>query len=268
MLSTESRWTSSPQILVGRLDYADVMATCFCGCEREIEGIRRRAGNELASQMLQDLTVMQGALERTEAGSRTAQTQAMVDEGEVLVAATRRYLHGEVERGELDRGRVKTWAKEARALAKTLVEDAVGPAWEPHDHRTNHLAQSGQRATGVITDVRRKGWGNDQVASLQMWVSARTADGTEVGLTRQLSISAVKAPRIGEAVEVSYDPDDPNRFVYRPIVDFPAVGSPVSSAASPPGDRASQLRELADLFEQGLLTRDEFDAEKARLLAE
>jgi hypothetical protein len=75
-------------------------------------------------------------------------------------------------------------------------------------------------------------------------------------LTRTLSIPVVKAPRVGDRVEVAYDTSDANRFVYRPRLDLPTE------------DRAGQLRELGDLLEKGLLTREEFDAEKARLLAQ
>ena len=34
----------------------------------------------------------------------------------------------------------------------------------------------------------------------------------------------------------------------------------------PPADLVTQLRELADLKDQGILTQQEFDAQKARLL--
>jgi hypothetical protein len=203
------------------------MATCFCGCGREIEGIRRRANNAVSTHMSRDLTVLQGALERDDAGQKTAETRAVADEGVLLLGAIKRYLHGEVERDQLNRGRIKSWAKEARSLAKELLESGPGPVWEPHDHRTNHLAQAGERARGVITDVRRNGWGNDQVANLAVSVLARTSDGTEIELERTLSISVVKAPRVGDAVEVAFEPGDPTRFVYRPLVELPGTGSSV-----------------------------------------
>jgi hypothetical protein len=267
ILPREWRQPSPPLTLVGSREYCVAMATCFCGCGREIEGIRRRANNEMSTHMSRDLVVLQGALERGDAGQKTDETRAITDEGVLLLGAIKRYLHGDVERDQLNRRKIKSWAKQARSLAKELLESGTGPAWEPDDHRTNHLAQAGERATGVITDVRRKGWGNDQVASLAMTVLARTGDGTEIQFTRTLSISVVKAPRVGDAVEVAYDPADPTRFVYRPLVEMPGADSS-ASPTEPSTDRIGKLRELADLREQGLLTQAEFDAEKARLLAE
>jgi hypothetical protein len=217
--------------------------------------------------MVEHLMVMRGALERGEAGSSTAETRAMADEGARHVGQVQRFLHGEITRDQLDRGTIKKWNKQASRLADELVKNSTGPAWEPNDNLANHLVHAGERATGVITGVRRNGWGNDRVADLAMSVSARTSNGTEIELERTLSISVVKAPRVGDSVEVAYDPDDPTRFVYRPLVEMPGAGASAPSADSST-DRIGRLRELAELLEQGLLTRDEFDAEKARLLAE
>jgi hypothetical protein len=41
---------------------------------------------------------------------------------------------------------------------------------------------------------------------------------------------------------------------------------PMPEPPPPPADLVTQLRELADLKDQGILTRQEFDAQKARLL--
>jgi hypothetical protein len=41
---------------------------------------------------------------------------------------------------------------------------------------------------------------------------------------------------------------------------------PPPAPAAPPADLVTQLRQLADLKDQGILTQQEFDAQKARLL--
>ena len=43
--------------------------------------------------------------------------------------------------------------------------------------------------------------------------------------------------------------------------------APAAPAAAPPVDRITALQELAELKTQGVLTEDEFAAEKARILA-
>ena len=127
---------------------AGMATTCFCGCGREIEGLCPRANNEAAEQMSRHLAVMRGALERGETGDRAADTTAMVDEGTVLVAEIRRYLHGEISRDDLDRAASKDWLRKGAKLADALVASASGPRWFRDDPTTAHLAQSGQRATG------------------------------------------------------------------------------------------------------------------------
>jgi Protein of unknown function (DUF3592) len=194
--------------------------TCCCGCGRPIDGIRERANNEAAQQMSQHLAVMRGALDRGEAGDRTAETQAMVDEGAALVAGITRYLHGEMARDDLDKKANKEWLRTGAKLADALVSSASGPAWMPDDRSTTHLAHAGQRANGVVVDVKRAGMGNERVADLAIRVKVRSVDGGEMEITRSLSIAVVQAPRVGDRVEVAYDDADPNRFVYRPRVDL------------------------------------------------
>jgi hypothetical protein len=46
-----------------------------------------------------------------------------------------------------------------------------------------------------------------------------------------------------------------------------ASPTPVVSAAAPPPDRFEQLRKLGELRATGVLTQEEFEHEKARLLA-
>ena len=194
---------------------------CYCGCGREIEGIRARANNEACEQISRHVAVMQGALERGDAGDRTAEVQAMADEGTALVAQTTRYLHGEVGRDDLDKAATKDWLKRGSKLADTLVTSASGLPWVPDDTATAHLAQSGTRGAGVVVDVRKDGMGNERVADLAITVSVRAADGTTTELTRSLSVPVVSAPRVGDRVEVAYDPLAPQRFLYRPDVTLP-----------------------------------------------
>lgn len=168
--------------------------------------------------MARDLAVMRGALERDDAGTRTEEVRAMVDQGTVLVAALTRYLHGEIDREDLDVGSNKAWLRAGGKLADALVASTAGPAWISDDARMDHLVQSGTRADGVVVDVQRAGTSNERVAGLAVTVAVRAPDGTALQLSRRLSVAVVLAPRVGDRVEVAYDPDAPDRFVYRPLV--------------------------------------------------
>jgi len=46
-----------------------------------------------------------------------------------------------------------------------------------------------------------------------------------------------------------------------------AAPAPVPAAAAPPKDTVTQLKELAELKDQGILTDQEFQAQKAKILA-
>lgn len=169
--------------------------------------------------MSDDLAVLHGALDKGEVGERAAEVTALATQGDDLLASITRYLHDEVERSALDKAAITGWLGKAGKMCDSLVEGSSGPAWEPDDPSTAHLAQSGVRATGVVTDVSRDGWGNERVASLKMSVSVQPVGGSTFDASRALSIAVVKAPRVGDHVEVSYDPTNPNRFVYRPALD-------------------------------------------------
>ncbi len=183
--------------------------------------MRPRANNAAAAEMVRHRDVLRGALDRGEAGDRTAEVEALADEGTALIDAIRRYLHGEISRDDLDRRATKEWLDRGRKVAEQLVSSASGAPWLPDDPRTAHLAQAGRRVRGVITDVRRAGLGNERVADLAMSVKVREPDGAETVLTRDLSIAVIRAPRVGDQVEVAYDEAEPDRFVYRPLAELP-----------------------------------------------
>ena len=46
----------------------------------------------------------------------------------------------------------------------------------------------------------------------------------------------------------------------------PAYAAPAPAAAAPPADPIQRLKDLADLKQQGILTDEEFAAEKAKIL--
>ena len=113
--------------------------------------------------MSQHLAVMRGALDRDEAGDRTAETHDMVDEGTTLVASISAATSTRRSRVTTSTPRAnKQWLRKGAKLADALVSSASGLPWEPDDTSTAHLGQSGQRVTGVVIDVQRDGMGNER----------------------------------------------------------------------------------------------------------
>jgi hypothetical protein len=96
----------------------------------------------------------------------------------------------------------------------------------------------------------------------------------------------VQIPRQGDRYPVWYDPQDTIKWAYATIADdtgretvrqqfgevaetFVGMGAPAAPApAAQAGaqDTVEQLKQLADLHAQGLLTDDEFADQKAKLL--
>jgi Short C-terminal domain len=58
-----------------------------------------------------------------------------------------------------------------------------------------------------------------------------------------------------------------NRWAEQDSQEAPPQPAPAPVAAEPAEDRVQQLKDLADLKDQGVLTEEEFASEKARILA-
>ena len=76
-------------------------STCFCGCGREIKGIRPTANNVVAGEMSDDLAVLRGALDKGEAGAHADRATALVAEGTNHLELITKYLHDEIKRSDL-----------------------------------------------------------------------------------------------------------------------------------------------------------------------
>jgi hypothetical protein len=96
-------------------------------------------------------------------------------------------------------------------------------------------------------------------------------------------VSRVEIPRQGDRYPVWYDAQDTSTWAYATIADetgrdtvrqmfgdvadtFVGMGTPAAPAGGGGQDVAAQLTQLADLKNQGLLTDEEFEAQKAKLL--
>lgn len=214
--------------------------------------MRRKAANLTGADMAEQLSVIAAAEARTTTGDLAAEARSMVEEGRSLLASVAALAHEEISRRDFDKKAVLDWVARARKLRPALAASEPGPAWKPDEPSTEVIAATGVRASGVVVGVASDGWGNDRVADLKVVVRLDDTAGTT--LERSLSVLAREAPREGDRVEVAYDVADTSRFVFR-------------AAITPPSeDRVKGLAELERLYDRGLLTREEFDAEKARLL--
>src|SRR4051794_22045383 len=67
--------------------------------------------------------------------------------------------------------------------------------------------------------------------------------------------------------EAAQAPPQQQQYYQEPAPQQYAPAPPPAAPAAPPPDRVGQLKTLADLKAQGILTDGEFEAEKAKVLA-
>ena len=240
------------------------MAECFCGCGMDVPFGRRRVANMIGDKCAEHLAVVSGALERGTDPEHSAQLSDLASRGQPILDAVREVVHGTRDRRDFDKDASRAWMKEAievrERLAKAAIaEDYVG--WDALEQSA--LVATGSRAPGVLTDVRDTGTTINENPRVEVRLRVEPPGEEPFELARKLMVSRVRVPRIGERVEVLYDPDDHERFTFR-VAD---LTDDVVTAAQPAGDPTIEaLERLARLREQGVLSPEEFDAEKRRVL--
>ncbi len=149
------------------------------------------------------------------------------------------------------------------------------------------LMASGSKGVGTVVSVRDTGMTvNDNPRVEMVFRVEPLGGGATMDLTKKTTVSRVEIPRQGDRYPVWYDPTDTSTWSYATVTDesgreslrqmfgdvantFTGVGgAPAAPAAVSGGgqDVAAQLTQLADLKTQGLLTDEEFEAQKAKLL--
>jgi Short C-terminal domain len=148
------------------------------------------------------------------------------------------------------------------------------------------LFETGQRGAGTVISVQDTGMTVNDNPRVKMVFRVEPLDGSpSFDATKTTTVSRVEIPRQGDRYPVWYDAQDPsNTWAYATITDdngratmrqlfgdvaesFVGMNAPAAPAAQMGAqDTVEQLKTLADLHTQGLLTDEEFAAQKAKLL--
>jgi hypothetical protein len=150
--------------------------------------------------------------------------------------------------------------------------------------QAEELMATGSRGAGTVVMVQDTGMTVNDNPRIKMTFRVEPLDGTPAFDT---TVSRVQIPRQGDRYPVWYDPQDTSKWMYATIADdsgretmrqlfgdvantFVGMGGPDAPVAAAPAgsgqDTVEALKQLADLHQQGLLTDDEFNAQKAKLL--
>jgi hypothetical protein len=154
--------------------------------------------------------------------------------------------------------------------------------------KAEELMTTGSRGAGTVVMVQDTGMTVNDNPRIKMTFRVEPLDGSPAfDTTKTTTVSRVQIPRQGDRYPVWYDPQDTSKWMYATIADesgretmrqlfgdvagtFVGMNAPdAPMAAAPQGqamDTVEQLKQLADLHQQGLLTDDEFNAQKAKLL--
>ena len=150
--------------------------------------------------------------------------------------------------------------------------------------KAQELFDTGSKGVGTVLQVQDTGMTVNDNPRVEMVFRVEPLDGgPTMDLTKKTTVSRVEIPRQGDRYPVWYDPQDPaGTWAYATIADeegratmrqlfgevaetFVGMGAP--AAAAPQGqDTVEQIKQLADLHAQGILSDEEFAAQKAKLL--
>jgi hypothetical protein len=154
--------------------------------------------------------------------------------------------------------------------------------------KAEELMATGSRGAGTVVMVQDTGMTVNDNPRIKMTFRVEPLDGSPAfDTTKTTTVSRVQIPRQGDRYPVWYDPQDTSSWMYATIADesgretmrqlfgdvsstfvgMSAPDAPVAAAGQPQvQDTVEQLKQLADLHQQGLLTDDEFNSQKAKLL--
>jgi Short C-terminal domain len=229
---------------------------CFCGCGLDVPFGRRRAANAVGAQFDEQLRVLRGALER---GADPALAEHVAG-GEALRDSLRDVVHGTIDRGDYDKSASRAWMKRALEVRTRLADEVAGQdyaGWNTLEQ--SELVHAGSLAPGVVIEVKDTGTTVNNQPRVRVRLRVQPEGEPPFEVERKLLVSRLAIPRAGERVEVAYDPDDRDRFTFRTA----DLADDVAGAPS----RLDELAKLAELRSSGVLTDDEFEAEKRRILA-
>jgi hypothetical protein len=155
----------------------------------------------------------------------------------------------------------------------------------------SELMASGSKAVGTVVSVQDTGMTVNDNPRIKMTFRIEPLDGTPAfDAQKTRTISRVQIPRQGDRFPVWYDPAEPTKtWMFSTVADdtgretlrqlfgdvantFVGMNAPAppAAAATPASaqgpDTVEALKQLADLHQQGLLTEDEFNEQKKKLL--
>ena len=128
------------------------------------------------------------------------------------------------------------------------------------------LYETGTRARGVIEEVEQTATSINDMPVFNLVVRIELGRGDSFVHRRRLVTPTSAMPVPGQVVSVAYDPRDRTRVAYETRPGLAALPAEVLAVRSAGAGNLDELERLGRLRDQGVLTEDEFQEQKARLL--
>jgi hypothetical protein len=153
--------------------------------------------------------------------------------------------------------------------------------------QATELFETGAKGAGTVVSVQDTGMTINDNPRVKMVFRVEPLDGSPpFDAEKTTTVSRVEIPRQGDRYPVWYDVAEPTKtWAYATIADetgrttmrqlfgdvaetFVGMNAPAAPAPAGSGgqDVVEQIKQLADLHQQGILTDEEFAAQKAKLL--
>lgn len=135
--------------------------------------------------------------------------------------------------------------------------------------RAAKLATTGKRCTGVVTAVEDTGVTINDNPMVKLTIRAEPSGEPQFTLVKTLAVSRVRIPRAGDRCTVLYDPANREN---ESEIRFDVAPEPEPSTAPAAAPAASEeslfdkLERLGELRASGVLTDEEFEQQKRKLL--
>jgi hypothetical protein len=131
--------------------------------------------------------------------------------------------------------------------------------------RIKQLVDTGRRCPGQVVSVEDTNVTINDNPRVRMTVRAEPPGEAPFTFVKTATVSRVQIPRAGDRCVVFYDPADPQG---KNGITFDAVPGMAEAAPEGDDDPLAKIEKLGNLRDRGLITPDEFEQQKRRLLDE
>ncbi len=129
-------------------------------------------------------------------------------------------------------------------------------------------------ARAVITDVKDTGMTINDNPRVKLTLRVEPQGGEPFQAVKKATVSRINIPRVGDPIRVKYFESDPDGLAIQPRTEEDIAAAHAAQAAPVPAaapaaapDPLDELKKLNDLRTAGALTDEEFEAQKAKILA-